>query len=66
MDEIHNVSKDYGTSSSGALQHMHVVVRGSLKAKLPPSINIRSADLRVLDPIGQGRTITTVRSNYLV
>ena len=32
-----------------------VVMRGSLEAKPPPALTISSANLRVLDPIGQGR-----------
>ena len=31
-----------------------MMVKESLREKLPPSLNIKSADLRVLDPIGQG------------
>ena len=31
-----------------------VVMRGLLKAKLPPALTISSTNLRVLDPIGQG------------
>ena len=32
----------------------YMVVSGSLKSKLPPTLIIKSANLRVLDPIGQG------------
>ena len=32
----------------------YMVVRGSLKSKLPPTLIIKSANLRVLDPVGQG------------
>ena len=32
----------------------NLVVRGSLKSKLPPTLIIKSANLRVLDPVGQG------------
>ncbi len=31
-----------------------MVVRSSLKSKLPPTLIIKSTNLRVLDPIGQG------------
>ena len=33
---------------------LKVMMRGSLKAKLPPALTISSSNLRVLDPIGQG------------
>ena len=33
---------------------LKVMIRGSLKAKLPPALTINSTNLRVLDPIGQG------------
>ena len=32
----------------------YMVDRGSLKSKLPPTLIIKSANLRVLDPVGQG------------
>ena len=32
----------------------NMVMGGPLEAKLPPALTISSADLRVLDPIGQG------------
>ena len=32
----------------------NLVVRSSLRSKLPPMLIIKSANLRVLDPIGQG------------
>ena len=31
-----------------------VVMKASLREQLPPSLNIKSANLRVLDPIGHG------------
>ena len=31
-----------------------IVMRGSLREKLPPSLNIKSANLRILNTIGQG------------
>lgn len=31
-----------------------VVVRGSLREKLPPSLKVKAANLRVLQTIGQG------------
>ena len=37
----------------------YMVVRSSIKSKLPPTLIIKSANLRVLDPIGQG-TVTTL------
>ena len=30
------------------------VMKASLREQLPPSLNIKSANLRVLDPIGHG------------
>ena len=42
------------SGSSETTQHA-VVLRGSLKAKIPPSLNITSTNLRVSDPIGQGK-----------
>ena len=50
MEELHKGAED--SSTSGTLQY--VVVRGTMKAKLSSTLNIRSADLRVLNPIGQG------------
>ena len=44
--------KRYHTDPAGNTQH--VMVKGSIREKLPPSLNIKSANLRVLDPIGQG------------
>ena len=32
----------------------YMVVRSSIKSKLPPTLIIKSTNLRVLDPIGQG------------
>ena len=52
MDELRKGSDSEDSSTSGTLQH--VVVRGTMKAKLSSTLNIRSADLRVLNPIGQG------------
>ena len=37
----------------GAVER-YMVVRGSMKSKLPQALIIKSANLRVLDPIGQG------------
>ena len=34
-----------------------LVVRSSLRSKLPPKLILKSANLRVLDPIGQGNVI---------
>ena len=35
-------------------------VRGSLILDLPPTLVIKSADLRVLDPVGQGYNLTLI------
>ena len=43
-----------------------VVVRGSLRENLPPSLNVKSANLRVLHPIGQGTSMTTTYDNVIV
>ena len=36
-----------------ATPERNLVVRGSLKSELPPTLIIKSANLRVLDPVGQ-------------
>ena len=33
---------------------LKVMMRGSMKEKLPPALIINSTNLRVMDPIGQG------------
>ena len=38
----------------GALEQRYMVVRNSLNSKLPQTLIIKSTNLRVLDPIGQG------------
>ena len=58
MDEI----AIWGTTSrenedstgTAAIKHNVVELRGSMKEKFPPSFIIKSANLRLLDPIGQG------------
>ena len=42
--------------SSNEMIQRGVVVKGSLKAKIPPSLHISSTNLRISDPIGQGKT----------
>lgn len=42
--------------SPDAMQH--VVTRGSLEEKFPSPLIIKSTNLRILDPIGQGSSIT--------
>ena len=50
MNVIHgNISEDPATAPE-----RYMVVTDSLKSKLPPTLVIKSANLRVLDPIGQG------------
>ena len=53
MNVIHGniaeTSKDLATAPE-----RYMVVTDSLKSKLPPTLVIKSANLRVLDPIGQG------------
>ena len=46
-----------GNDEAGNRQYV-VVKKGSLREKLPPSLRIKSADLRLLNPIGQGIPIT--------
>ena len=55
MFRYHNETEGNENKDSGSIQH--VMVKGSLRGKLPPSLNIKSADLKVLDPIGQGKSI---------
>ena len=42
-----------GNDEAGNRQR-RVVKKGSLREKLPPSLKIKSTDLRLLNPIGQG------------
>ena len=53
MNVIHGniteISEDPATAPE-----RYMVVTDSLKSKLPPTLVIKSANLRVLDPIGQG------------
>ena len=51
-DNIAEASID-GLDSSAAPE-TYVVVRGSMTSKLPPMLVIKSCNLRILDPIGQG------------
>ena len=44
----------YQTNPSSTGNTQHVTVKGSIREKLPPSLSIKSVNLRVLDPIGQG------------
>ena len=50
-----NEIKDSGSSNT-----QHVIVRGSLEAKLPPALNIKSANLRMGDIIGQGTILMCI------
>jgi hypothetical protein len=56
----HNIiaEEDKDLESSTAPER-YMVVRGSMKSKLPPALVIKSCNLRVLDPIGQGIIIMT-------
>ena len=53
MDVIHgNVA--IANISDTVAPERYMVVRGSLKSKFPPALIIKSNNLRVLDPVGQG------------
>ena len=53
-DQELDVMSHHSADSADHDNTQHVVIRGSFRDKLPPSLKIKSADLRVLDPIGQG------------
>ena len=48
-DETNIINEDQPGALEGCM-----VVRDSLKSKLPQTLIIKSTNLRVLDPIGQG------------
>ena len=51
----HNIEENKDSESSMyTAPERYMVVRGSMKSKLPPALVIKSRNLRVLDPIGQG------------
>ena len=55
MNVIHsNVADENEDLDSSTAPERYMVVRGSIKSKLPPTLIIKSTNLRVLDPIGQG------------
>lgn len=66
----HNIideeNKDLESSTYTAPERYMVVNKGSMKSKLPPALVIKSCNLRVLDPIGQGTTmkLTFTESGY--
>ena len=47
----------YEVQNANAEAERNLVVRSSLRSKLPPMLVIKSANLRVLDSIGQGNRI---------
>ena len=53
-DILHKSSTCVDNEDPTTVPESCMVVRGSLKSKLPPTLVIKSADLRILDPIGQG------------
>ena len=57
----HNETEGNESEDSGSTDNTwHVVVKGSLKKKLPPYLSIKSTNLKILDPIGQGTIATAV------
>ena len=47
----------YEAPNANPATERNLVVRSSLRSKLPPMLIIKSANLRVLDPIGQGNGV---------
>lgn len=72
MDEIHDdiVDEDTKDLESSTAPERYMVVKGSMKSKLPPTLVIKSSNLRVLDPIGQGILyyiiITRTQGSYTI
>ena len=58
-DHIIIAEEDEDLESSTAPER-YMVVGGSIKSKLPPALVLKSCNLRVLDPIGQGTTMTLI------
>jgi hypothetical protein len=61
MNVIHDnniIAEENKDLESSTAPERYMVVRGSLKSKLQPALIIKSRNLRVLDPIGQGITVT--------
>ena len=52
-------------SSTYTVPEKYMVVRGSMKSKLPPALIINSCNLRVLDPIGQGSKLLPSQDTLL-
>ena len=52
--EDNEIEGEKSESSSIADNAQHMVISGSVREKLPPSLNIKSSNLRILDVIGQG------------
>ena len=46
--------KDNEASSPSLTGTQHMLMKRSLKMDLPPSLNIKSTDLKMMDLIGQG------------
>ena len=55
MNVIHNnIDEENKDLDSGTAPERYMVVKGSMTSKLPRTLIIKSCNLRVLDPIGQG------------
>ena len=55
MNVIHdNFDEENKDLDSSTAPERYMVVKGSIRSKLPPTLVIKSRNLRVLDPIGQG------------
>ena len=47
----------YEAPGANTVAERNLVVQSSLRSKFPPMLIIKSANLRILDPIGQGNVI---------
>ena len=63
MNTIQNPSMTENTIEDSDLSRSYAVVRGSMKKKIPPSLIISYATLRVLNPIGQGMLLTRMHAH---
>ena len=54
MNRYHAHNGNDSDETGSTATTLGVVMKASLREQLPPSLNIKSANLRVLDPIGHG------------
>ena len=55
--EVTVMVNSYKAPNANPAAERNLVVRSLLSSKLPPMLIIKSANLRVLDPIGQGNGV---------